>query len=121
MDSKGNLINIPDLRFESVFTRAVRKEYEKQKFQRWKNSLKNIPKTEWRSIEEWYEGRKSDESKIRALSITKVVLKDVILLPLLQSIAWTSFLIVLGPWLRVIVNNGRKVGFQLKMCMNKTD
>lgn len=95
-------IPIPDLRFESSFYRSL------QSSARSKNGAKSqaTPTTYSQSIP-------SEPVPITPTIIIQVILKDVILMPLLQGIAWTSILLVAKPWLLYVAKNGRDYGVRL--------
>ncbi|CUS23560.1 LAQU0S10e03202g1_1 [Lachancea quebecensis] len=86
-------IVVPDLRFEQTFQKALRREANKNQ----KASSQGHITADTDSV-------------ISASVICKVVLRDVLLMPFLQGILWTSALIALKPWLRMVMVHGRLVG-----------
>lgn len=90
------VLNIPDLRVEQTFKRAVAKETKKYIIKN-KATFPRSTITELTRVE-------------KAVICSKVILRDILVMPFLQSVAWTGFLIVLKPWLRTTVTFGRKMG-----------
>lgn len=90
------VLNIPDLRVEQTFKRAVAKE-TKEYIIKNKATFPRSTITELTRVE-------------KAVICSKVILRDILVMPFLQSVAWTGFLIVLKPWLRTTVTFGRKMG-----------
>ncbi|SCW01161.1 LAFE_0D06436g1_1 [Lachancea fermentati] len=85
-------IAIPDIRFEQTFKNALRREATKNH---------KLHATQQGSQE---------KPVVTAAIVCKVVFRDVLLVPFVQGILWTGFLIALKPWLRHMVFQGRKVG-----------
>ncbi|SCU97742.1 LADA_0H07998g1_1 [Lachancea dasiensis] len=97
--AKSNLVGevqklaIPDLRFQQTFQNAVKKEA--------------------RRTNERPETQSDKQGHLTASVICKVVLRDVIIMPLVQGMLWTGILIAMKPWLRFMVRQGQLCGHQL--------
>ncbi|CCF59331.1 hypothetical protein KAFR_0G02990 [Kazachstania africana CBS 2517] len=88
----NNNLAIPDTRFGYVFRKAVQKELRKQ-----------VKETD------------SDNKHInKNLIICKVIARDVILMPFIQSILWTGFLISFKPCLRGFIRFCQRLGPMIK-------
>lgn len=98
ISAMNGVIKIPDTRFEQTFRRAIDREVAKQ------NALS---------------GKSTDDKKSgpSAYVICKVVVRDVLLMPFIQSVLWTGFLLGLKPWLRMVVGFGRRTGEYLNRAL----
>ncbi|SCV04404.1 LAME_0H18162g1_1 [Lachancea meyersii CBS 8951] len=83
---------IPDLRFQQTFQNALKREAKKNK-------------------KIGTEG--NDDENISTAVICKVILRDVLFMPFVQGILWTSILIAMKPWLRFTVQQGQMCGQRL--------
>lgn len=92
----SGLYPVPDTRFEYTFKRALNREAEKQRTLQWKKMGVVDPPV----INQL---RKNQPAKISSYVVCKVVARDVILMPLVQGVLWTSLLITMRPWLRSVV------------------
>ncbi|SCU85066.1 LAFA_0D13696g1_1 [Lachancea sp. 'fantastica'] len=81
---------IPDLRFQQTFQNSLKREAEKNK----KVGTQEA----------------NGEGVINAAVVCKVVLRDVLILPFVQGILWTTVLIALKPWLRYVNLKGQACG-----------
>lgn len=88
-------ITIPDVRFEQTFRAALAKESARQR--------------QLRAQKEG-EAAADGEAGISALVVAKVVVRDVLLMPLVQGALWTGLLITMKPWLRLCMLGGRRAG-----------
>lgn len=95
-------IPIPDLRFESSFYRALQSKA--------KSSDAKAAATSTDSAEPIVD-------TITPGIILQVILKDVVIVPLIQGILWTSVLLVAKPWLLYVAQNGRDYGVRLFKSM----
>ncbi|CDR36977.1 CYFA0S01e06040g1_1 [Cyberlindnera fabianii] len=96
-------IPLPDLRFDSSFRRSLHAKAQLSK-----------PTTALKSKDDSESTTTPDEPlPITPLIVIQVVLKDVILMPLIQGIAWSSILLLAKPWLAAVARHGRQVGIQL--------
>lgn len=94
---------VPDTRFEQTFMRALMKEAEKQRASEWKKmGIVDPPVIN--------QLQKVQPPSISKLVVCKVVVRDVIVMPLLQGLIWTGLLIAMKPWLKYMVYQGRKMG-----------
>lgn len=95
-------IPIPDLRFESSFYRSL------QSSARSKHNAKST------AVQNDLQSQLPTEPvPITPTIIIQVILKDVILMPLLQGIAWTSILLIAKPWLLYAARSGREYGVKV--------
>ncbi|CAR23245.1 uncharacterized protein KLTH0E04576g [Lachancea thermotolerans CBS 6340] len=96
-------VAVPDLRFEQTFQRALRREASKNQ----------------KATSQGHSTTDADAT-ISASVICKVVLRDVLLMPFLQGILWTSALIALKPWLHMVRIRGQLVGHRIyEMVLGK--
>lgn len=89
MNSKPILI--PDIRFEQTFMNSLKKaalQQHKSKIEALKNSGVEFVDTE------------DIDPPITTSMVLKVILKDVLFLPMLQGLLWTGLMIAMKPWLR---------------------
>ncbi|CAR28185.1 hypothetical protein ZYGR_0N06770 [Zygosaccharomyces rouxii] len=110
----SGLYPIPDTRFESTFKRALNREAEKQRTLQWKKMGVEDPLV----INQL---QKNQPVKINSYVVCKVVARDVIFMPLVQGLLWTSLLITMKPWLRSVIQNGRKFGTFIYRTVLGTD
>ena len=103
-DGKINPINasIPDVRFAESFNKSLSEEAEKQRTLRLKEQGVNDAAI--------LELQKKEPAEVTKYIVWKVILKDIIVMPLVQGIMYTSILIVIRPWLSGVITNGRKFG-----------
>lgn len=110
----SGLYPVPDTRFEHTFRRALNREAENQRTSQWKKMGVVDPLVV-------NQLQKNEPPKISSYVVCKVVARDVILMPLLQGVLWTSILIMVRPWLRGVVQNGRKIGSYIYRTVLGTD
>ncbi|AET39436.1 uncharacterized protein Ecym_4381 [Eremothecium cymbalariae DBVPG len=99
MDAKP--LAIPDIRFEQTFMVALKKEALKQhqyKIRKLKGSQDIVVSEDF------------GEPTITTFVVAKVIVRDVVLLPLVHGMLWTGFLIMMKPWLKACTQNGRRLG-----------
>ncbi|KAL3235120.1 hypothetical protein RNJ44_02908 [Nakaseomyces bracarensis] len=101
-----SLPTIPDTRFEYTFRRALDKERAKVRAQ----NLVNQSQSQKASGQE-------EDVGLSAYVVCKVVVRDVLLMPFLQSVLWTGFLLGLKPWLRAVRGLGRSAGQYLNTML----
>ncbi|AQZ14720.1 ADL119W (Scer_YGOB_ADL119W) [Zygosaccharomyces parabailii] len=94
---------VPDTRFQQTFQRALTREAERQRTLEWKKMGVVDPLV----INQL---QKEKPARVSRYVICKVIARDVVLMPFVQGILWTSLLILSKPWLRAVVANGRKFG-----------
>ncbi|QLL32274.1 hypothetical protein HG536_0C04430 [Torulaspora globosa] len=105
---------VPDTRFEQTFRRALAREAERERASQWKKMGIVDPVV----ISQL---QKVQPPKISKLVVCKVVVRDVILMPLVQGLLWTSILIFMKPWLRQVVYQGRRLGSSIYKLVLGTD
>ncbi|CCH42304.1 hypothetical protein BN7_1848 [Wickerhamomyces ciferrii] len=96
-------IPIPDLRFESSFFNSLQSKANSEHQN--KLSKQNIQQQELENPK--------GPVPITPGIIIQVILKDVLIMPLLQGIIWSGILIVAKPWLSYVARSGREYGVQL--------
>lgn len=94
---------VPDTRFQQTFQRALAREADRQRTLEWKKMGVVDPLV----INQLQKGQ---PARVSTYVVCKVIARDVILMPFVQGILWTSLLIMLKPWLRGVVIHGRKMG-----------
>ncbi|CEP25204.1 unnamed protein product [Cyberlindnera jadinii] len=82
-------IPIPDLRFESSFRKSLNTEYSKAGINASTESV---------------------DRYTNAMVITKVIMRDLIFMPLIQGFIFSSLMILARPWLVKVARNGRQFG-----------
>lgn len=87
------LLPIPDLRFENTFLKSLEK---------YKTEDDEIPK---------------DPVSITPSIVIYCVVKDQVLMPLIQGLVWTGLFIVCKPALNAVVRHGVKMGSYLKVMV----
>lgn len=105
---------VPDTRFEQTFRRALTREAEKQRTVHWKKMGVVDPVV----INQL---QKMHPPVISNLTIFKVIVRDVLLMPFVQGMLWTSILIIMRPWLGKVVTHGRKMGSSIYKLVLGTD
>lgn len=110
----NNNYPVPDTRFEQTFRRALTREAEKQRATQWKKMGVVDPVV----INQL---QKAKPPTISKAVICKVVVRDVFLMPFVQGMLWTSILIAMRPWLKQVVNHGRKLGTTIYRLVLGTD
>lgn len=110
----SGLYPVPDTRFEQTFKRALNQEAERQRIFEWKKMGVMDPLV----INQL---QKNQPPKVSGYVVCKVVARDVILMPLVQGVLWTSLLIMMRPWLGSVVRNGRKLGIFIYRTVLGTD
>lgn len=110
----SGLYPVPDTRFEYTFRRALNREAERQRTLQWKKVGVVDPLV----INQL---QKNQPAKVSSYVVCKVVVRDVILMPFVQGVLWTGLLITMRPWLRKMVQNGRKVGTFIYRTVLGTD
>lgn len=86
-ETEMSKLPIPDLRFESSFRRSLESEARVS--------------------------TSSAESRITPYIVAKVVLRDQLLMPLVQGIIYSAVLILAKPWLVACAASGRRWGVQM--------
>lgn len=105
---------VPDTRFEQTFRRALTREAEKHRAAQWRKMGVVDPVL----INEL---QKAQPPSISKLVVCKVVLRDVIFMPLVQGLLWTGVLIAMKPWLKNAVAHGRRLGSSIYRLVLGTD
>ncbi|QLQ80533.1 hypothetical protein HG537_0D05340 [Torulaspora globosa] len=95
--------SVPDTRFEQTFRKALVREAERERASQWRKMGIVDPVV----ISQLQKVQPVEISKV---VVCKVVIRDVIVMPLVQGLLWTSILIFMRPWLRQMVYQGRKLG-----------
>lgn len=105
---------VPDTRFEQTFRRSLAREAERQRASQWRKMgiVDPLVISQLQSVQ---------PPTISKLVVCKVVVRDVILMPLVQGLLWTGLLIVMRPWLRLMVSQGRKLGSSIYKLVLGTD
>ncbi|EDO15400.1 hypothetical protein Kpol_1063p10 [Vanderwaltozyma polyspora DSM 70294] len=93
---------VPDVRFEETFNRAINKEAEKQR----EYSLKKKGLT----TDEISKIKENEAPEVTTYIVWKVIVRDMLIMPFIQGIMFSGLLIILKPWLRSVVGNGRRFG-----------
>ncbi|KAK6876015.1 hypothetical protein K6H11_000523 [Candida tropicalis] len=112
---------IPDLRFEQSFMKQLNKYAGNQQSQSNKLDLLKPHNTspltdeDLKLLNEELDEEEQDElykplNPITPSVVIYAILKDQILIPLLQGFLWTGVLISMRPFLRIIVRNGQYAG-----------
>ncbi|KAH3900993.1 uncharacterized protein SCODWIG_02802 [Saccharomycodes ludwigii] len=98
-----NKLALPDLRFNYTFYRALNKEFNRYKIVQ-QNNINNANTTNISDI----------KFNTKVLIVGKVILKNIVIMPLLQNIVFTGALIILKPWLQLVIYKGFVVGHLVK-------
>ncbi|RCK55619.1 hypothetical protein Cantr_05910 [Candida viswanathii] len=116
---------IPDLRFEQSFMRQLNKyagntpqdnQPEKFSFLRKRhNELASLTDEDLKLLNEELDEEEQEEllkplNPITPSVVIYAILKDQILMPLLQGFLWTGILISVRPFLKIVVRNGQHAG-----------
>lgn len=103
--NKPPVIPIPDLRFEQLFLRSLDKYTAP--------SVAPLTETELQIVDDGEEDKEVNLKPIGPITpgiVVYAVIKDQILMPLLQGFLWSSFLILARPALGLVVANGQATG-----------
>lgn len=104
---------VPDTRFEQTFRRALTREAEKQRATQWhKMGVDPAMISELQKVQ---------PPQISKIVVCKVVVRDIVLMPLVQGLLWTGILIAVKPWLKNVVSHGRKLGSSIYRLVLGTD
>ncbi|KAG7661948.1 uncharacterized protein J8A68_004551 [[Candida] subhashii] len=118
---------VPDLRFEQSFmkqlnTYAGAPTKKKQHHHHHDHKLDDIAKLtdeELKQMSQQIDEEEQQELEQQPLPVITpsiviyAIIKDQILMPLLQGFAWTGFLMLLKPFLRLVIRNGQHTGHWL--------
>lgn len=104
ISAKVPVIPIPDLRFEQTFLRSL---------QKYVDAGKPLTDTELALLAEDGEDRPPQIQPLAPITpgiVILAIVKDQILMPLLQGFLWSGFLLSLRPMMGLVVASGQRCG-----------
>lgn len=109
---------IPDLRFESSFNKSLQAYAEKTNPARLTDAELRRLNVELDDAEAAHPSQNPPLGSITPGIVLYAIVKDQVLMPLLQGFAWAGVLILAGPTLRQIVVHGQRCGTYLARMLN---
>lgn len=107
-----NNFTLPDLRFEQTFMKSLYGYSGQSKKEPNPSTHSYLTDEELNLLNEEADAEEIDirDNAITPSIIAYAIVKDQIIIPLIQGFLWTGFLISVAPVLRIIVRNGQVAG-----------
>lgn len=115
-----NKLTLPDLRFEETFMKSLYGYSGYRKSPQKSSPPRHLTDKELELVNEELDQQELDiidKPLITPGIVAYAIIKDQIILPLIQGFLWTGFLISISPFLKLVVRQGQIAGQKLYAMM----